>query len=484
MKKNYSSNNEVDAQFPSETFCALPWMHLSTRPDGSMRVCCTANASGVAVNADSTNKPVSKSGIVRQDDGKPSNLNTSSLMEAWNNEYMKGTRKAMLAGKKPASCMKCYKEEEAGHRSKRIWETRKWIKDLGGIEPIIEDTKEDGSVPARIRYIDLRLGSKCQLACVMCSPDDSSNWVKDHKAIWPNLKNKNLRRSMEWSKETGEQAALGSSYNWHKNNPTFWKELYEQLPNLRQLYFAGGEPLIIDEHYMLLEKCIKDGLAKDIELRYNSNGIEWREDLFELWKEFRHVIFHFSVDDIGIRNHFIRYPSNWDTITSSMHKMDSYPYDNLQLTTAWTCTALNIYYLPEFLKWKIESNFKNVNKWPNGAGIWSCHLAYWPPQLNVKALPEWFKVEVRQKYEEELYPYIKENWQKCTGVKEAGITYERFMQSEYGIPRMESLLTFMEANDWSERLPETAEWCYTVAKQRFLDFNEVFPDLDWLEWYK
>ena len=148
MKKNYSSNNEVDAQFPSETFCALPWMHLSTRPDGSMRVCCTANASGVAVNADSTNKPVSKSGIVRQDDGKPSNLNTSSLMEAWNNEYIKGTRKAMVAGKKPASCMKCYKEEEAGHRSKRIWETRKWIKDLGGIEPIIEDTKEDGSVHA------------------------------------------------------------------------------------------------------------------------------------------------------------------------------------------------------------------------------------------------------------------------------------------------------------------------------------------------
>ena len=30
---------------PSDTFCILPWVHLSTRPDGSMRVpCCTANA--------------------------------------------------------------------------------------------------------------------------------------------------------------------------------------------------------------------------------------------------------------------------------------------------------------------------------------------------------------------------------------------------------------------------------------------------------
>ena len=25
----------------SDTFCLLPWVHLSTRPDGSMRVCCT-----------------------------------------------------------------------------------------------------------------------------------------------------------------------------------------------------------------------------------------------------------------------------------------------------------------------------------------------------------------------------------------------------------------------------------------------------------
>ena len=32
-------------KLPSDTFCALPWMHLSTRPDGNMRVCCTANAS-------------------------------------------------------------------------------------------------------------------------------------------------------------------------------------------------------------------------------------------------------------------------------------------------------------------------------------------------------------------------------------------------------------------------------------------------------
>ena len=31
----------------------------------------------------------------------------------------------------------------------------------------------------------------------------------------------------------------------------------EQVPHTYQLYFAGGESLIIDEHYDLLEECIQ-----------------------------------------------------------------------------------------------------------------------------------------------------------------------------------------------------------------------------------
>ena len=64
---------------PSPTFCALPWMHISTRPNGHMRVCCTANASAVQ-DKDSTNKTVSEAGVLRRDDAKPANLATTSLL--------------------------------------------------------------------------------------------------------------------------------------------------------------------------------------------------------------------------------------------------------------------------------------------------------------------------------------------------------------------------------------------------------------------
>jgi len=461
----------------SKTFCALPWVHLSTRPNGHMRVCCTANASGVQ-NPESTDKIASDIGILKNDDGKPANLAHTSLLEAWNNTYMKETRKAMMRGEKPQSCIKCFKEEDAGHRSKRQWETSKWINKLG-LDGVLDGyDPESGAVPPKIRYVDLRLGSKCQLACVMCSPNDSSGWIKEHKAIFPEIQNLSLKATHTWEKESGKLAWTGGSYAWHKNNPMFFEELYAQIPTLEQLYWAGGEPLVMKEHYELLQKIIDDGYAHKIEVRYNSNGIEWDDNLFDLWKEFKEVIFHFSIDDLDDRLHYIRYPATFDHLTKKMRELDNYPHGNLRLTTAFTVQLLNIYYVPDFVKWKMENNWKLLNTWPQGGGVFDCHLAYWPPQLNCKALPQWFKNEVQQKYEE-FYPWMEENWKKSGAPSK-----EEFINHEYTINRLKGLVSFMQAEDWSVRLPETAEWCYTVAKKRDLNFNEIFPELDWLEWYE
>ena len=85
---------------------------------------------------------------------------------------MKNVRKQMLNNEMPPSCMKCYKEEDAGHMSKRYWETEYWSRRVD-MEEVIAETAEDGSIPPKIRYLDLRLGSKCNLKCIMCSPHDS-----------------------------------------------------------------------------------------------------------------------------------------------------------------------------------------------------------------------------------------------------------------------------------------------------------------------
>ena len=85
----------------SKTFCPLPWIHLATRPNGDVRVCCTANASGAGKQDEKT------AGLVKKD-GIAMNLRDHTIEEVWNSEHMRRTRLQMLNGEVPSSCVKCF----------------------------------------------------------------------------------------------------------------------------------------------------------------------------------------------------------------------------------------------------------------------------------------------------------------------------------------------------------------------------------------
>jgi len=464
----------TEKKSPSDTFCILPWVHLSTRPDGSMRVCCTANASSVGATNDKVHG--GQVGILKDDQGRPNNLNVTDFETAWNSKYMRNVRKQMLNGEVPPSCIKCFKEEAAGHRSKRQWETAYWSERVD-VDNLMSNTTDDGEVPPQLAYIDLRFGTKCQLACVMCSPHDSSGWIKDWKSIFPEVENESLKETMQWQ---DKGSTNGSSYNWHKQNPTFWDQFYQQMPNMQQVYFAGGESLIIEEHYEILEEAIRQGIASNLELRYNSNGVEWRDDLFELWSHFKIVRFHYSVDSIHDMNDYIRYPSKWKRIEEVFHILDKETTDNVEVTVACAVQALNIYYIPDFIKWKVQQNFHKINMWPFGAGMINYHFVYHPPHLNVKVLPEWFKEACRKKYEE-FYPWIEENWEKCIPVwHKDKVNYDKWRHSPYGLQRLEGMLTFMESEDWTQRMPEFREYINKLDDIRGTDFRTTFADMSYL----
>ena len=451
--------NNFDPSSLSPTFCILPWIHMSTRPNGHMRVCCTANASSAGATNDK--KWGGEVGIVKNDDGKPANLNHTDLLSGWNNYYMRSIRQQMLKGEIPPSCSKCFKEESAGHRSKRNWETEYWNRRVD-TQALVADTAEDGSVPAKMYYVDLRLGTKCNLKCVMCSPHDSSLWVSDWAKLYPQLENEQLKELMVWN---NRGRVDGASYDWHKNNPAFWEQLYDQIPHMKQLYFAGGESTIIQEHYDLLEECIRRGHAHKIELRYNSNGIEMPEKLFELWNHFGRVRFHFSVDSIFEMNSYIRFPSQWSVIEKQFERLDKTP-DNIEVTIACAVQMLNMYYIPDFIQWKLSKKFKKINPWPLGAGLINYHFVYHPAHLNVKVFPQWMKRKVETKYEE-FYVWLKENYRND----------QEFLENAYGIKRLKGMVNFMNSEDWSQRMPQFIEYITKMDKIRGTSFQETFPEM-------
>ena len=241
----------------TKTFCVLPWIHFATRPNGDMRLCCSSNASGAGGDHEV--------GLVKMNHGKPANFGHETPMEAWNNDYMKNVRTTMLEGNIPASCKKCFEEEKKGVASKRVWESYTWMEDGVDIPELVRQTKEDGTVPENLKYLDLRLGHTCNIKCVMCSPHDSSKWVADHKKLIPVLEDPEVKRQMQWDRKEFNN-------KWHEKD-TFWEEMNAQIPNLKQVYFAGGEPLMIREHKRFIEEIIRQGYQDKILLRYNSNGL-------------------------------------------------------------------------------------------------------------------------------------------------------------------------------------------------------------------
>lgn len=442
----------------SPSFCVLPWIHLATRPNGDMRICCVANASG----ADSGDYTV---GLVKMEDGKPANFGHNLPTEAFNNDYMKSVRKTMLAGEVPASCLKCYEEEQQGIASKRIWETGTWyLQEKIDIEELIKETEIDGTVPYKIQYLDLRLGHTCNLKCIMCSPHDSSMWVPEHKKVYPIFQSQLIKKQMDWN--------INEFNNYWHENPKFWEQIYNQIPNIKQLYFAGGEPLLIKEHKMFLQEIIKRGYASNISLRYNTNGILINDEIIDIWEQFKKVKVGISLDGLGERVGYIRYPTDFSTVEKNLWRLEKTSH-KIQTNIALAVQILNIKHIPDFIKWKVKSNFKKLNFDTNaagqtaGGGLCGVHLLWIPTWLSLRVLPKQDKIEVRKLFSN-LQSWLWDHYTKDSDFWE---------QNPYGWKRWEGILDWMDAEDQTNLLPDFREYINTMDRQRGTNFKETFPEL-------
>ena len=441
----------------SSTFCILPWIHLATRPNGDMRLCCVSNSSGVDTGDYSV-------GLVKKEDGNPSNFASDTPMSAWNNEYMCSVRKTMLEGKIPASCKKCFKEEESGVVSKRVWETKFWHGESVTPQSVIANTTKEGIVPNKLAYLDLRLGHTCNLKCVMCSPHDSSRWLQDYDAVMTRTKSQIVQQQITFDRHRFDN-------KWYEKS-RFWDEIYDQIPNLKQVYFVGGEPLLIKEHKLFLEEIIRRGYADQILIRYSSNGLLIDEDLIELWKHFKHIKFAFSIDAYGDRNHYIRYPSDWGTIEKNLRRLDNTP-DNVTVSIATAIQVINILHLPEFVKWKVTQKYKKINlsmmpgEFVMGGGLVNMHLLYIPTFLSARILPAEYKELLSSKFAE-FKQWLWNNYTQDDNF---------WKTSPYGWPRWEAGLKFIECEDQSYMLPDFVEYVKNLDSIRGTSFEKTFPEL-------
>ena len=299
--------------------CILPWISIETTPMGTMRPCC-----------------LTTNGIPDM------NLKTHTLEDGFTSDYMVDLRSAFRDGKEPGQCRNCWREEDAGKKSKRQYMLEKFKH--------IEVDWENVEQGHGLQFLDLKLGNICNLKCRICGSWSSSKWAQEELDYVEDNKDHIAR---QWLRDG----------QWPRRNKKFWEHMDDILPDIKYFEFTGGEPWMIKQHFDLLQRAVDQGFARDIDIHYNTNATQFPKDP-SIWQHFKHVQIAFSVDNTGERFEYERFGAKWNRANLNIRKVNTlrdelnYPITT-QLCTTWNIQ--NIYYMDEVLTWAQTMNFDSIH---------------------------------------------------------------------------------------------------------------------------
>jgi len=214
----------------SKVFCISPWIQLHAQTNGYVGPCCMASMNEANYLSDLNDNP--------------------NLLDAWNSEKMRQLRLAMLKGEKSSICQNCYKYEELGNESERIKYNKDYVQ---YIDRVFKTDKTGGIEDEKVLLLDMRFSNKCNYKCRICDSSYSSLWYEDEQKLGK-------------TPQLPSQKKMSISSDKEKFNDSY-KEI---LSDVIKIHFAGGEPLIMEEHYQVLEDLIKINHS-DVVLSYNTN---------------------------------------------------------------------------------------------------------------------------------------------------------------------------------------------------------------------
>ena len=422
MKKKIDLTN-IDVEHAKEvSLCALPWMHIHLTPDHNIMPCCITNTE----NAGDV--------VGKQEDG----------IDDWMNSPARNKmRLDMLNGKKPNACNTCYHQEQSMESFRKTT-----LREYGHFLPdAFEDTNEDGTLnDFKMRYLDIRFSNLCNMKCRTCGSGYSSQWeIEDAKE---GFKSNDPKNEVDVSR--------------------IQQDLYDQIPNLQRAYFAGGEPLITEDHYELLEEMIRVGRT-DILLSYNTNLSKLKfkdKDLMDLWGRFKNrVQVYGSLDHFGDKAEYIRTGTKWEEVMKNYRTLLESDVTQLSITTS--VSIFNYGSLTSFFDYLIDQGIAPWNE-PN-RGAWQINPIYGPEELSFQAMP----LQMKEKIAEQHLEYF-------TTLKKLRKNPNKIMfaQVEQLMRSVESLHVLAKSTDkWDQIQDRFINEVKKIDNRRGEDFKKVFPEL-------
>tara|TARA_B110000908_G_scaffold138487_1_gene164659 strand:+ start:7089 stop:8372 length:1284 start_codon:yes stop_codon:yes gene_type:complete len=354
-------------------YCSLPFNHIYSNSDGSWMPCCHSR------------------GSKNSDDVRLTTANTA-MLDWWKSDTMNNIRDEMLGKSRGTKltdhyCHKCKKQEGDGVKSSRMEWRDSVIERLPHSDQarntiIATDAYNDynemdlNDVDSRFLELKLRIfGNLCNLSCYMCWPTNSTVRIND-------ISKMSKETQLDWFRDSNDTDVKKPKLIAKVDADQFTKSL-EQIKEISRfvsvIKITGGEPMIMDSHYKLLDILIESGDAKHIDLFYQTNFTKFsrgEDAFFKYMKEFKSVGLNISIDSVEEYDEYIRKNGNTRVVDKNIKKLKG--LKNVTIGISNTVSMLSILQHADFNK-----KYSNFNP--------HYFVLTKPTYLNIKHLPDKIK---------------------------------------------------------------------------------------------
>jgi len=250
----------------NRAFCPVPWTSIMYNFDGSVKNCIRSA-------------------------GPIGNINNNSIEEILSNDNI--IKADMQAGQKFNRCNPCYDLEKDKNNFNIISDRVFYLKELRDVDHTLYDTMNFD-----LHTVDIRWSNLCNFACVYCNPEFSSRWASESGVIMLTPADQQIKK--------------------------FKQYIFERASQLKHVYLAGGEPLLMKENLEFLE--LLKQVNPNINLRINTNLSKVDTRIFDLICEFKNVHWIISVETIEAEYEYIRYGGVWQDFVDNLQLVKQFDH--------------------------------------------------------------------------------------------------------------------------------------------------------------
>lgn len=190
------------------------------------------------------------------------------------------------------------------------------------------------------QWLDLRFGNYCNLKCIMCHTDLSSQiHLEQHS-------------NYEKFKAIGITPIEFKQFPWWED-PEIFSTVLGIVKQATYISFSGGEPLLTKQLYQVLEVANPNAI-----ISFNTNLTSLTDKHIEALKKFRDVKINVSLDGVNEHHEYIRHGAKWSVIENNIFKL--LQFKNIKVSITYLLQHTSIYTFPNFYSFIKQLSSYNI----------------------------------------------------------------------------------------------------------------------------